>query len=326
MINNIEVIARSALNPEMDCVFEIKCEGLKILNVVDSWLDPLTYQFLVHESPWDLILWPFQILREAEVLSPKLCRENPEAWPQEWIEQLKMLNPRCLIPSSCQFRHEDWSWYNKSLFSVSYADFFQIVENHFPKTQALKLNPGQSLVIEKNNFSLGPALDWIQYKNFEDSDYFWDKDFTILNQNEISKKFPGLSILEKEVIQNFLELEIIPIFFEIGPSNALFFNVRRFWKLSVFDSQGFEIVYSYIIDENQLIRTHTIENSPYWHTQISEFKLYCALRRGEPITSLYIQVREHFNEDVLEDPLIRILSARDPLKYQKYQLLNVNNL
>ncbi len=111
-VGPIQVTSRYALNSEMDCLFEIRTEGLKALNVVDSWIDPLTFKNLAKQSPWDLVLWPFQILREVEVLSPKLCSLAPEPWPHEWIEQLKELSPRFLVPSSCQFRQEEWSWYN----------------------------------------------------------------------------------------------------------------------------------------------------------------------------------------------------------------------
>ncbi len=44
-------------------MFQVKVADLNILNVVDSWIDYDTLDLLAQEN-WDLILWPFQTMRE----------------------------------------------------------------------------------------------------------------------------------------------------------------------------------------------------------------------------------------------------------------------
>ena len=65
-----EIIPREALDSEVDSMFQIKAAGLNVLNVVDSWIDPAALTGLAHDAPWDMVLWPFQTMREIEVLSP----------------------------------------------------------------------------------------------------------------------------------------------------------------------------------------------------------------------------------------------------------------
>lgn len=61
----------------MDSMFQIKAVGLNVLNVVDSWIDPTALIELAHDAPWDMVLWPFQTMREIEVLSRHWnCRLN----------------------------------------------------------------------------------------------------------------------------------------------------------------------------------------------------------------------------------------------------------
>ena len=118
----IKITTRKALDIDVDSIFQIQVGELNILNVVDSWIDDKTMQLLEMYKPWDLILWPFQTMRELEVLSPLRANSNAEI-PKEWVRQLQTLQPRFLIPSSCQFIHEDWSWYNQAFFPISYKRF-----------------------------------------------------------------------------------------------------------------------------------------------------------------------------------------------------------
>ena len=62
-VGNIEVITHRALDADVDSIFHIKAAGLNILNVVDSWIDPETLELLTQTKSWDLILWPFQTMR-----------------------------------------------------------------------------------------------------------------------------------------------------------------------------------------------------------------------------------------------------------------------
>ena len=111
VVGDFRVTTRPALDIDVDSIFHIEVKGLNVLNVVDSWIDNETLDLLA-ETLWDLILWPFQTMRELEVLSPSRYIGRPAEIPSEAIEQLRRLNPSYLIPSSCKFIKDSWSWYN----------------------------------------------------------------------------------------------------------------------------------------------------------------------------------------------------------------------
>ena len=104
-------------------MFHIKAEGLNILNVVDSWIDPEALPELASHAPWDMVLWPFQTMREIEVLSPSRAAAVAPQLPEDWIDQLRLLKPRYVVPSSCQFLQESWSWYNNAFLPITYLQF-----------------------------------------------------------------------------------------------------------------------------------------------------------------------------------------------------------
>jgi len=108
-VGDLDVIPRRALDVDVDSLFQIKAGGLNVLNVVDSWIDDDTLDQLVQAGRWDMILWPFQTMREIEVIAPSQGVQVPAILPEEWIFQLKKLNPRYVVPSSCQFKQESWS-------------------------------------------------------------------------------------------------------------------------------------------------------------------------------------------------------------------------
>ena len=102
-VGSFEVVPREAMDIDVDSMFQVKAAGLNVLNVVDSWIDDATLAQLVAEGPWDMVLWPFQTMRELEVLAPSRALAAPPELPEEWLVQLKALAPRYVVPSSCQF-------------------------------------------------------------------------------------------------------------------------------------------------------------------------------------------------------------------------------
>jgi hypothetical protein len=132
-INSFEIIPRRALDAQVDSIFQIKVQGINVLNVVDSWIDHSTLDLLSQHGPWDMVLWPFQTMRELEVLTPSRAIPASCELPEEWLEQLKILNPRYVVPSSCQFVLESWSWYNHAFFPISYAQFKREINSILPR-------------------------------------------------------------------------------------------------------------------------------------------------------------------------------------------------
>src|SRR6185312_10914948 len=170
-IGAFEIIPRKALDADVDSIFHIKAAGLNILNVVDSWIDPSTLERLAESAPWDMVLWPFQTMREIEVLAPSRATKAPSELPPEWIAQLKILNPKYVVPSSCQFVQESWSWYNHALFPISYRQFQQEVESALPNSRVVRLNPSVSVALDKNSLKEISPLVWVQPVGNQNVDY-----------------------------------------------------------------------------------------------------------------------------------------------------------
>ncbi|MGE3760530.1 MAG: MBL fold metallo-hydrolase, partial [Pseudobdellovibrionaceae bacterium] len=188
VVGEFEITPRRALDADVDSLFHIKAAGLDVLNVVDSWIDLETLD-LLKQTSWDLILWPFQTMREIEVLSPSRFSRVPEGIPPEWIEQLKELKPKNIVPSSCQFIHESWSWYNQALFPISYIAFAEEVEEVLPETKIIRLDPSLSICLSKNFWERSASLDWIFPIGNQDVDYDYQMDFTPQPISEIAKHF-----------------------------------------------------------------------------------------------------------------------------------------
>jgi len=91
-------------------------------------------------------------MREIEVISPKRAMPSEQKLPEEWSEQLKALNPEYLVPSSCQFIHEDWSWFRKAYFPISYRSFQQQINEMMPQTSVIRMNPGASIELSEKFF------------------------------------------------------------------------------------------------------------------------------------------------------------------------------
>ena len=171
VIGGFQVTPRRALDEDVDCLFQVQVAGLNILNVVDSWIDYDTLDLLLQEKPWDLIMWPFQTMRELEVIAPDRAEEAPAQLPPEWLEQLQKLAPRIVIPSSCQFTMEPWSWYNHAFFPVTYRQFEREVSEVLPKAQILRLNPGCSIEFDGTKMIPAAALPLIRAIGDQNVDY-----------------------------------------------------------------------------------------------------------------------------------------------------------
>ena len=155
-VGPFEVIPREALDSDVDSMFQIKAAGLNVLNVVDSWIAPDAMTELAKYAPWDMVLWPFQTMREIAVLSPSRAAAAAAALPEDWIEELTILNPRYVVPSSCQFVQEPWSWYNRAFFPITYRQFRREIEAALPNTRG---SPVRTLVAVTN--SCGPRRERI---------------------------------------------------------------------------------------------------------------------------------------------------------------------
>lgn len=340
-IGCLEVTARRALDAEVDSIFEIQYAGIKVLNVVDSWIDSEVLEVLARKSPWDLVLWPFQTMRELEVLAPTRAKPASRSLPPEWLEQLKLLKPKNIVPSSCQFQFEDWSWYNQKFFPISYAQFQNEIESNFPKCKVLRLNPSESVVLQNHKGEVTVAraepLLWMQPIGNQNVDYPFTENLKAPKVQEIARHFPELSCAETKRIDDYCRLEIPARYLSIERGETFYFSKPRVWRLVLYSAIGSAKTYNYLIQQDHIqLLTDAPDQQLSWLTEISSYKLYCALEKGEGLTSLYLRINDcslssEIEKDLLgsdgddavdmgEDPLIRCLYTGVFGAYQRAQL------
>lgn len=335
VVGTFEVIPRKALDADVDSIFQIKAAGLNVLNVVDSWIDPITLKRLSQNAPWDLVLWPFQTMREIEVLAPSRSLKAPDTLPPEWISQLRILNPRYVVPSSCQFVQESWSWYNHALFPISYRQFQHEIESALPATQVVRLNPSVAIVLDKNSLAMASPLTWVQAVGNQDVDYKYDPDLKPSTTAEIAARFPALSAAQTKKVFDYCHQGLLEKYKSMEPPTGVYFGKPRLWQLSVYDQTGAVTSFYYRIKAGVIERALKAEDSIAWCTEIPISKFYAALELGESLTSMYLRINDMVfasdieNEiqiaDPMEDPLIRCLFTGVFGAYQKAQLKRLMN-
>lgn len=330
-IGDITVTPRKALDEDVDSMFHVQSGGLNILNVVDSWIDYETVHQL-SKFQWDLILWPFQTMREIEVISPRHAQPAVLTLPPEWIEQLQELKPRFLVPSSCQFRFEIWSWYNHAFFPISYKQFTNEVSEKLPKVQTVRMNPGATFQLAKDEFSEAVGLTWVHPIGPQDLDYEFKMDYAPPPTAEIARHFTALSVAQMERIFSFCNEELPLRHLELGGAEGEFWRVPRKWQLSLYDSMGVPTHFFYLLDGDEMKPMVEI-NKPDWTTEIAFTRLYGALEHGESLTSLYLRINDNVpgnaelnDVNVIDDPLLRALYNGAFGSYQRAQLKLLRNL
>jgi hypothetical protein len=328
-----EVVPREALDSDIDSMFQIKAAGLNILNVVDSWIAPAALAELAQEAPWDLVLWPFQTMREIEVLSPSRAVAAPLALPVEWIDQLSILNPRYVVPSSCQFLQESWSWYNQAFFPVTYRQFQQEVESALPGTRVVRLNPSVSLSLDDKLLQASPPLAWVLPVGEQNVDYQYDENVTPPHTAEIACHFPPLTATQAERVFGYCRSGLLEKYREMELPSDSFFEKSRVWQLSLYDHLGTATRFRYRLEGDSI--AHLVDdNEPLsWTTELPVSKFYAALELGESLTSMYMRIndavfdaeteKEIQSADIVDDPLIRCLFNDVFGAYQAAQLRRI---
>lgn len=323
-VGPFEVTPHRALDEDIDSIFHVVAQGMNVLNVVDSWIGEETLRTLV-KTPWDLVLWPFQPMRELEILSPSRAEPSARALPPEWLERIAALKPRAIVPSSCQFKFESWSWLNRAFFPVSYALFETAIAAVSPTTKVLRLDPSESLVLNAASIERAETLPWIQADRGGDYDYVHETPPTTA---EIGRNFNPLMDHQLEMVEKFCREELPRKFRELGPPTGDYFKKRRHWKLSLYDHDGEATDYHFGLHEDSM--DPVADAAPQWTTEIPVAKLYGALFDGESLTSIYLRINdvpfdpkteaELRDADVMDDPLMRCLYGESVGSYQKAQL------
>lgn len=333
-VGAFRITPRRALDEEVDSLFQIQVEKWQILNVVDSWIGPDTLELLSAQGVWDLILWPFQTMRELEVIAPTRFPASDRKIPSEWKEQLRILNPRAIVPSSCQFQMEEGSWYNKAFFPISYQIFENEIKEILPGTPCLRMNPGVSLELgSAGEYYKGKPLDWVIPLGDQNGDYHYDEKLTLPSQAQVAAYFPALADAGVERVIKFCTSEIIEKWNQLEITEDDYFKKQQTWKLILYPQQGTALEFFYNFHNAKISFTEAKNSTYSWLTEISMTKLYAALELGESLTSIYIRINAHkfskevelvLNEvDILIDPLLRCLYSGEVDSYQKAQFKRI---
>lgn len=328
-IGAMDIIPRRALESNVDSMFHVRVGDLNVLNVVDATIDPAVLRQLGRHAPWDMVMWPFQTMREAEVIAPSQATPAPDTLPAEWLEQLQRLKPRVIIPSSCQFRQEDWSWYNRAFFPISYAMFEREVKQALPESAVIRLNPGTGLVLDKGSVTPAPPLEWVIPVGEQNVDYHYDANVTPPSTSEVATQFPPLSDQQANQVWRYCEQGIIEKYATLDEAEG-YFATPRHWRLSVHDHQGIARHFHYRVDATSMTPCAPDHSPLEWCSDIAVQKLHAALYRGETLTSLYVRINDAAlaeptrlalaDTEIADDPLIRCVFDGEFAAYQREQL------
>ena len=329
-VGPFEIFPREALDADVDSMFHIKAAGLNVLNVVDSWMGPETLTQLAHDAPWDMVLWPFQTMREIEVLSPSRAAPASLALPEEWIDQLKVLNPRYVVPSSCQFLQEPWSWYNQAFFPISYRQFQEEVEAALPRARVVRLNPSVSMTLDDRSLQASSPLDWVLPIGEQDVDYRYDPAVVPPRTADIARHFPPLTAAQTARVIAYCHSGLLEKYREMELPPDSFFEKERVWRLSVYDHQGTGTHFRYRLAGDDIAPVTGEDDALSWTTEIPISKFHAALELGESLTSMYMRINDAVfdaateqdiqSADIVDDPLIRCLFNDAFGAYQAAQL------
>ena len=328
-VGPFQVTPREAMDADVDSMFQVRAAGMNVLNVVDSWIDDTTLAQLVAEGPWDMVLWPFQTMRELEVLAPSRHAAAPPTLPEEWIAQLQALQPRYVVPSSCQFLQEPWSWYNRAFFPISYAQFGREVGAALPQAEVVRLDPGVSVRIDASGLALAPRLPWVIPVGEQDVDYIYEGNAAAPPTSEIACHFAPLTGAQRQRVLDYCSTQLAAQYGDVEASSD-YFDQPRIWQLSVVDSDGGATHWRYRLDPNGTAAPDDSDAPLGWTTEIPATKLHGALEQGESMTTMYMRIndavfdpdteRDLLDADVVDDPLVRCLFSASFGAYQAAQL------
>jgi hypothetical protein len=282
----------------------------------------------VAAGPWDMVLWPFQAMREIDVLAPTRTEAPPPALPDHWIPQLRALAPRYVVPSSCQFVQEPWSWYNRAFFPISYALFTHEVNAALPGVQVVRLNPSVAVTLDAAGLRPAAPLAWVLPVGPQDVDYTYEGNAAPPPTADIARHFPPLTAQQQARIDHWCRVELPAQYGEVEAGSS-YFDVARVWQLSLYDHQGAATVFRYRLEGDRAILD--ADAGPLgWTTEIPAAKLHAALASGEALTSVYLRVNATVFDaatesalaevDVVDDPLIRAVFSGTFGAYQAAQL------
>ena len=268
-------------------------------------------------------------MREIEVLTPSRAAAAPPELPAEWIAQLQALQPRYVVPSSCQFVQEPWSWYNRAFFPISYAQFAREVGAALPQAQVVRLNPGVSVRLDAAALQPAPPLAWLAPVGDQDVDYAHAGNAAPPSTASIAQHFAPLTAAQQACVTDYCRAGLPAKYGDVEAASS-YFDVPRYWRLALYDHLGAATEFHYRLDGDVATLVASGAGPLAWSTEIPAAKLYGALAQGESLTSMYMRIndarfdaeaeRALADVDAVDDPLIRCLFSDTFGAYQAAQL------
>ena len=340
VVGPFTVTPRKALDSDVDSMLQVQAAGLNLLNVVDAWMDPEVLPSLAAYAPWDMVLWPFQTMREMDVICPSRARANAAAGevatdlPQEWMDQLRALQPRYVVPSSCQFVQEPWSWYNHAMFPITYRQFGEAVSAALPGTQVMRLDPSVSVLLERDALQAAAPLAWVLPVGPQDVDFRYDAAIALAPPPtaDIARRFAPLTAQQDALVLAYCRSGLLEKYRDMELPEDSYFEQPRIWQLTVYDHEGQGRQFRYSVCGDAIEHDEGGE-PPAWSTDIPAAKLYAGLALGESLTSMYMRINDapfapqvaeqQLEADIVDDPLIRCLFDNAFGAYQAAQLKRI---
>lgn len=329
-VGTFEIIPRKALDADVDTMFHIHAAGLNVLNVVDAWMDPAILPQLAQYAPWDMVLWPFQTMRETDVIAPTRAAPSQPALPEEWAEQLQALRPRYVVPSSCQFVQEPWSWYNHAMFPITYRQFAQEMAVMLPDARVVRLNPSVSVTLDGASLQPSAPLPWVLPMGEQDVDFRYDRGIVPPPTSAIARHFAPLEAEQAAMVLDYCRYGLMRQYREMELPEESYFQSPRLWRLTVYDHEGAATDFHYRISGDSIEAAPAGGAPLSWTTEIAMAKIYAGLALGESLTSMYMRINDHVFDpateaaletaDLVDDPLIRCLFDDAFAAYQSAQL------
>jgi hypothetical protein len=281
------VTPREALDADVDSMFQITAAGLNVLNVVDAWIAPETVTKLAALASWDMVLWPFQTMREVAVLSPLRAAAAAAELPDEFIEQLAELNPRFVVPSSCQFVQEPWSWYNHAMFPITYRQFAAQVGAALPQAQVVRFDPSVSFVLDAKALTPAAPLPWVLPVGPQDIDFDYRPDATPPHTADIARRFPAADMAR---VHEYCSQGLMEKYRAMELPEGSYFEREQLWQLIVYDHLGQATHYYFHVCGDTIEAVNA--GVATWLTEVPAARLYGALEQGESLTSMYVRLND----------------------------------
>ncbi|STR27967.1 Uncharacterised protein [Janthinobacterium lividum] len=324
------MIPRRALDDDVDSLFQVRAAGLNVLNVVDSWIGPETLEQLAAFAPWDMVLWPFQTMREIAVIAPSQAQPGPVELPDDWVPQLRALAPRYIVPSSCQFVQEDWSWYNHAMFPITYRRFADEIGAALPEAHISRLDPSTAVLLDAHGVSSAEPLPWVIPVGPQDVDFDYRPDAPPPATADIARRFAPLSDADAALVLDFCRHGLLERYRDMELPEDSYFQAPRLWRLSLYGHDGVATVLHYRTHGDLIDLVPETDEVPGWTTEVPLVKCHAALVLGESLTSMYMRINdgpfdaearaELAEADIVDDPLIRCLFNDAIGAYQAAQL------